>query len=545
MLKKGGGIWGNIISYLKWRGDLKLSEHPFNEVDNLVLCYLSYFDFSGIVPDTNGRKGITIGETVRRYGETDRQDAIFEEPEFLWEIGKAERFKDAVLWGYEDIIDTTEEMTQFAALHISLSDGTEYIAFRGTDNNIVGWQEDFHLGFEVAAAQKHAADYLNRTIGSEGSGHYRVGGHSKGGNLAVYGAMMCRESVRDRIMEIYMNDSPGICPEIMEESCYRGIESRIIRIVPEFSIIGMLFSREAPKKIVRSSAEGVLQHDALSWQVERDSFSQAEKLSAKSCMYNEIFERWIGSADVEQKRTFTDDFFGALGAGGAKTMLDVVKGGAEGFESILYAMAVSDSDSKKTVGKLVKSFWVQIQEVDYKSLFRQKKMAQGLAAFLIGALFVIAPGIALNMIGTAVFLWLLIFSILRIRSLLKEREHWNAEEKAKTLFYSVIAALEMLCILFNNIVVISTNVILGVFFGWRAYRQGRNAATRKAEGNRWWPLYLLEAVFACILALVVLAKSGQGMQAYILVAGTYLTVGGMVTIVREWFAAAKSDSNNN
>lgn len=532
---------GNIISYLQWRGDLPFAVKPFNEVDNLVLSYLSYFDFKEIVPGIGEKEGITVKEAAEKYKLTGRQDMAFEDVNFLWELGKSDRFKDAVLWGYEDVVDTAEEMTQFAAIHISLSDGTEYVAFRGTDSTIVGWQEDFHLGFEVTSAQRRAADYLNWTIDPDRDILYRIGGHSKGGNLAAYGAMMCQEPVRKQIVEIYMNDSPGICPEIMQKDRYWQIDSKIIRIVPEFSIIGMLFGKDAPKKIVKSSAEGVLQHDAVSWQVEGDHFLTAGGLSSKSQIYNDIFERWIESADTEQKRTFTDDFFGALGAGGAKTMVEVAKGGAAGFESILYAMAVSDRDSKKAVGKLLKSFWVEARQIDYKRLFCQKKMVQGITALLIGGLFVIAPEMALNMIGTAVFLWLLVFSVLRIGSLVKEKDNWRTEEKVKIIFYSVIAVVEMLCILFNNIVVISTNLILGLFFGWRAYHQGKKAASKKANGSRLWGLYTAEAVLACILAVVIFAKSGQGMKDYILTAGTYLTIIGMIRIGREWFAAAKNN----
>lgn len=526
---------GNIVDYLKWRGDLPLWENAFNEVDNLVLAYLSYYDFQDIVPGVNSAEGITVKEAVEQYFQNKEEKNAFLDYELLEVIAGTKRFGSAILWNYEDIYDTDREKTQFAAMHILLGEGITYISFRGTDNTIVGWREDFSMSYETVSAQKRAVEYLEKTVESKGTSRYLIGGHSKGGNLAAYGAMMCSGAVQERILRIYMNDSPGFCPVMLDEERYSEIRKKIIRIVPEFSIIGMLFEREEPDRIVGSNAEGVLQHDAMTWQIEGDHFCMAEGLAEKSTIYNEIFDRWIESADMEQRKIFVADFFDALEAGGARYMMEIVQGGADGFESILYAMAKSKKDSKKVVGKLLWSFWEEMKKVNYKELFRRKKMLQGIAAFAIGAVFIVAPGIALNLLGTAFFLWLLFFSISRIRELSKKQENRSREDKVKIVCYSVVAVLEMLCILFNRIVVVSTNLILGFFFGWRAYSQIKNAARQRKAGKKLWILPMLEAVIACVLGLVILAKSGQGMQDYILVAGTYLTIGGMITIGKAFF----------
>ena len=34
-----------LLDYLQWRNDVPLSVSPFNEVDNIILAYLSYIDF--------------------------------------------------------------------------------------------------------------------------------------------------------------------------------------------------------------------------------------------------------------------------------------------------------------------------------------------------------------------------------------------------------------------------------------------------------------------------------------------------------------------
>lgn len=535
---------GNMLSYLKWRGDLTWEDSPFNQVDNLILSYLSYFDFNRIVPETETH-AVTLEAAWNLFDAMGRAGEQMMDSQVLRMAAVSRRFGSILMWGYQDIVDTEQEMTQFSAIHFILEKGTEYIAFRGTDDTIVGWREDFRIGFEVVPAQEKAVRYLEETIRKDGSVRYLLGGHSKGGNLAVYGAMICGAETKEQIGQIYINDSPGLCPTIVDEGRYLEIKDRIVKIVPEFSIIGMLFEREQEKEqqkmIVKSSAEGILQHDALSWQIEGTDFIRADGLSPKAKNYNEIFDRWIESADFTQREVFVRDFFDALEAGGAKTVEEVAKGGADGFEAILLAMAGAEKDAKKAVGKLAHSFLEQFKRIDYLKLFREKKAIRGMAAFLAGAIFTITPGLALNILGTACFLWLFLFSLLRIQSLMKRRGQWRTEEKVKITFYGLIAALEMFCILFNRIVVISTNLILGFFLCWRAWHQAKYAIRMKSSGWRLWLLPALESIFAWVLFLVVLGKLGDNTENYILAVGAYLTVGGICTIGKQAIEMTKSD----
>lgn len=530
---------GNIISYLKWRGDLSFRENPFNEVDNFICSYLSYFDFAGIVPGADSGEAVRLREAAAAYLGEGRDQGGFVEPEFLEALAETRRFGNAVLWGYEDVMDNECEMTQFAALHICMEDGTDYLAFRGTDNTIVGWREDFRISFETVPAQARAAEYMEKTVGRRSSGRCLAGGHSKGGNLALYAAVMVSDDIKGRIEKIYMNDSPGLCGEMLDKDGFRKVEGKVVRIVPEFCIIGMLFEKDVPEKVVKSSSEGILQHDILSWQVEGAGIDMAQGLSAKCGGYNALFDRWIESVGMEQRRTFTNDFFDALGAGGAKTMTEIAAGGKDQFEAILYAMTKSERDSRKVVGKLLKSLLTGVKGIDYRELFRTRKMFQGAALLLTGALFVAFPGTALKMIGTAFFLWLLLFSLSKIYALAGRKNEWGIREKLKLAFYSAIAVLEMLCILFNHIIVVSANLVLVFFLGWRAFARTKEAAADKAAGNRKWRRNAAEALLDCMFAMVIVAKSGRDMEGYVLAVGAYLAIIGMKGIWTEILEAAK------
>ncbi|MBQ1508791.1 MAG: DUF2974 domain-containing protein, partial [Erysipelotrichaceae bacterium] len=194
----------NVIDYLHWRGDIRLHTDPFNLVDNVLLSKLSYVHFEGVFDDR-----MTIKEAAKRYEEINGNV-----PEILDELGKSDRFGNAVLHHY--VSKTEKEGTmQFAALMIDLDDFTTYVAYRGTDGTIVGWKEDFMMLYRVVQAQEEAVAYLNRY-----GRHFRklrVGGHSKGGILALYASMKADPAVQKKITAIFSNDGPGLGPGVYDE----------------------------------------------------------------------------------------------------------------------------------------------------------------------------------------------------------------------------------------------------------------------------------------------------------------------------------------
>ena len=200
----------NILDYLDWRGDLQISERGFNEVDNLLLAELCYLDFGGIVPPGFDAP-VPLQEAMRRYDVLREHESMgVLVPDQIPELGRrmaaSARFSGLLLCGYENKIDD-ETQTQFSALTLLLPDGTAYVAFRGTDDTIVGWKEDFNLAFlPVVPAQRMAVQYLQAAAAAFSERPLRVGGHSKGGNLAVYSAVFCSEAVQNQLMQVYNNE---------------------------------------------------------------------------------------------------------------------------------------------------------------------------------------------------------------------------------------------------------------------------------------------------------------------------------------------------
>ena len=202
---------GNIMDYIEWRGDLPFTQSEFNDVDNLILACFSYVNLDGI-QEAASQNGIELKALTEKFLQLHTEKELKEDKSFIrfapfmmLEMAKTERFGQCVIRNYVNEI-VAEEAQQFSAVEICLSDGTSYISFRGTDDTIVGWKEDFNLSTGVVPAQERAVEYLRRIAGSLQE-MVRVGGHSKGGNLAVYGAVMCKE-IHPWILQVYSNDGP-------------------------------------------------------------------------------------------------------------------------------------------------------------------------------------------------------------------------------------------------------------------------------------------------------------------------------------------------
>ena len=321
----------NILDYLDWRGDLPFTAAPFCEADNLVFCMLSFVDFSPAVsadPLAAPVKLSDVWEAVReKYpnGE-DFGEVIPKHVNTLFEKAAASvRFRDVYAAGFRNVIEENE-VTQFAAVTFILpdSDDSLFIAFRGTDDTLVGWREDFHLSFtRPVRAQELAAGYIGE-MASVYSGKIRTGGHSKGGNLALYGAAFCPAPARRRIVTAYSNDGPGFLREIIESPEFAELEPKIVTFVPQSSVVGMLLGHNESYQVIESTEQnGILQHDPFSWSVRGPSFVRLGGLSADGKRHDAALAEWLEGITPEERRKFTDTVFGLLASTGAKTVTDL------------------------------------------------------------------------------------------------------------------------------------------------------------------------------------------------------------------------------
>lgn len=197
------------------------------------------------------------------------------------------------------------------------------MSFRGTDNSLVGWKEDFNMAFETdVPSQRAAVAYLER-VARGVTGKLYVGGHSKGGNLAVYSVMNCSEQAYARIEKVFSHDGPGFTAEAMASGDFAARVGKVSKTVPESSVIGMMLEQQEEYSVVCSTARGALQHDPFSWVVEGADFVRADKVSRSAVAIDQSINQWFADMSREERAGFIDALFQVLYASGQDTLAGV------------------------------------------------------------------------------------------------------------------------------------------------------------------------------------------------------------------------------
>lgn len=238
-------------------------------------------------------------------------------------LGESPRFRDVKLANVIEPEDKSDP-ERFCALTADLGNGILFISFRGTDSTVRGWKDNYEMGFLCPVhSQKVAAAYFSQLL-QFWHGAVILGGHSKGGNLAIYASSVCPKEIQDRILAIYSLDSPGFNQEFLETDGFKRIEAKIHKIVPEFSFIGSLLQSAVQYSIVKSNASGIKQHYPISWQFKRNlQFNTAERLAPLASYIGSTFNKWINKYDAAGKKAFIDTFFNSIADAGYTDFDDI------------------------------------------------------------------------------------------------------------------------------------------------------------------------------------------------------------------------------
>ena len=351
-----------LLDYLQWRNDVPLSVSPFNEVDNVIFSYLSYIDFRDLKEDWKGF--FDLKDLFRDFCEKHSLEEIETTGEFterapllLKEMMEGERFSATKVGYYAEDFDK-DKVKQFAALVFLLPDGRNYISFRGTDKTITGWKEDFLMSCQSeTAGAKEAVEYFNK-IAPVLEGELILGGHSKGGNFAMYAAAFCEAEYKERIVQVYNNDGPGFREEIIQSPEFQEILPKILTFAPQSSIIGQLLSNPAEQHVIHSTAKGILQHDAMTWEAEKDSLVSSE-LDELSEYTKTTLGSWLESMDDETRESLCTTAFSLIESTKSETFIEFSGNLMKNMETIWKEMGKLPEDKKKEImnalSKLIES----------------------------------------------------------------------------------------------------------------------------------------------------------------------------------------------
>lgn len=349
----------NIVDYILEYGNKTIEELSLTDVDSLILSQVSYFKFEDFTEDFNPLIGQSLCEMSQRndveclfgderYAEANR--------ELFFAAASSKRFGSIVIKDFVNITDDDWKI-QFAAMRVLFPDGTSYVVFRGTDDNIVGWQEDLDMVYKIPIpAQEKSVQYL-KNISKKIRGHFYIGGHSKGGNLAVYSSMSVSKSIQSRIIKIYSHDGPGFKPQVIENSNFENVQEKIIKLVPKSSIVGMLMTTKEAYEVVACKGIGISQHNPFNWIVEGTEFKKVEKVDKVYALQDKAINIWAYNLTDEQGEYLSKELFDLFDKAGITNLNDLQanpSGLVNSLKNLMATMNEVDEETKKNLDELFK-----------------------------------------------------------------------------------------------------------------------------------------------------------------------------------------------
>ncbi|WP_368910018.1 DUF2974 domain-containing protein [Streptococcus sp. oral taxon 061] len=315
----------NIFDYLTDVQYDSFYDIPLNELDILALTELTYLSFDNLLDESDNR----LLDVATRVPRESNMLTNKERLQLLDQLSTHKRFKNSKLSNFVNDIDV-ELQKQFAAMTYRLNLDTYLIVFRGTDDSIIGWKEDFHMTYmKEIPAQKHALEYLEDFFKQYPKQKVIIAGHSKGGNLAVYAASQIQPELQEKISAVFTYDAPGLQAHLTETSGYQEVIPKIHRYVPQGSVIGMMLEIPDTPIVVRSLAlGGIAQHNTFSWQTEGTHLVQLEEISSESLQIKDALKEWMDSVPDEELELYFNLFFGTILESGINSINDLSSTGA-------------------------------------------------------------------------------------------------------------------------------------------------------------------------------------------------------------------------
>ena len=341
----------NIFDYVDKYGKYTFEEKEFNDIDNLIFCSISYLNFTYTSINISDH---TIEYLGREYTKLYNYDEIKKLGipqkkgyELIEKIVKTKRYKDVIIHNY---VYSTNIDKQFSAMMFKINDNLEYMCFEGTDELISGWKEDFELSYKFPVpSQKDAIKYANKYIKVHGP-DIIIGGHSKGGNLALVAAMYTRQLKQFRIKKVYSNDGPGLKSKEFTSPQYRRIKRKYIHFVPDYSIVGILLRNDI-MNIIKSTKKNFMSHALYTWVIDEDHLVSTSQSQKTIELQNNLLA-WLTKHSDEEKEHIVSTIFKIFEKNNIKTYLDFMN--FTNIKNIISNIINIDNQSKEIVFDLIK-----------------------------------------------------------------------------------------------------------------------------------------------------------------------------------------------
>ncbi len=354
----------NIIDYALTE-KRSFADFPLNRVDSLIFSQIAYVNFAAVLPNLQAdqfylklnyfqQKALLKEEFASMFQHVWQKE---KSGQLLLALAKSPRFSQIKLNFYVEELDQ-KNLKQFSALSFLINEKQTYIAFRGTDDSVIGWHESLNMTYlHVTASHQEAAAYLKK-VTSKTKGELFIGGHSKGGSLATYASLMLPLSAQKRIAKIYNHDGPGLNKDWWQHLRTPLIAKKIDKTIPRSSLIGKLLDDGQKYQIVKSRRFGLMQHDPFSWLVKNGDFVQSQKESQSVNKAAKSLSVWLKQIPPTKRAAVIDIFFQVLQATDITNLHQLQKIDRKKFGEILRHLKNIDSETKELIKTLLKKLLI-------------------------------------------------------------------------------------------------------------------------------------------------------------------------------------------
>ena len=534
----------NITDYVRWVGGTDFKGRSFSRVDNLVLCQLSYLDLKDIPESDDGKDIMTLREavtTITNLGFSIRKMAPDDSERFTALVKAAassKRFGELYISSFTDILNE-EDSIQFSAMTFSPEPekGWAFVAFRGTDSTIAGWKEDFMTSFQLTSSQKMAEDYLRSSLKVFDT--VTVGGHSKGGNLAVYSAAVLPDDLFGRIDHIYTNDGPGFCPEVLNEDLIKRVDPKTTRIIPQFSVVGSIFAPEIDDTyIIRSDKQMAEQHELCSWGIDHgDLLIAQDGIDPLAARINRGIDKWIYSVNIDERKRFINAFFDSMSEEGTQTLEEFTAQGTKGWERILNVVLGDDEGLRIAAASLPDQMFLdgEGKKITRSSLYRQFRrsdLAKGLAMILAGLVIFLIPEEFIFILVSILLLAATVISVILTVKKMK-KDNWNFQQHLvdATVSSVLLAATVITFVKEGALFVMASGIFAALLF---ACSYNCMARAKKTHNRKYAALLIVMSAVWAVSGIYILFAPENTLMVYMLIVGVLAICDGLIRVLKAY-----------
>ncbi len=348
----------NIVTYAEQTLET-FDELEFKTVDSLILSWVSYFHWPKAFKEVYGWKGIKLKSLFKAEYFKELFWDVYDQDDtkkLFVALASSPRYRDVVIKGFVERWDKDKDKEkQFSAISFQLNDHSAYVAFRGTDSSLAGWKENFNMAFQYPVpSQEDAKNYVNKAM-KHLTGDVRIGGHSKGGNLAVYGAANCLEEYRNRIAKVYSHDGPGFLEMALKSENFISISDRIEKTLPQSSLVGMLLENCGQMKVIKSDRFGIWQHDPFSWMIKDKDFIYIKAITPSARYLDRTLNMWVRSMSEEDRERFVNSLYSLIDVDNVNILPQSQEEWQKSLPAVVNSATKLDKDTKNFLTKAIKT----------------------------------------------------------------------------------------------------------------------------------------------------------------------------------------------